>query len=218
MVLRVEVILDCFNFELMSELRINYANKLSSFLPKGSELLIADLILKYEVQFKISKKRKTKLGDYRFPINGIGHKISVNGDLNEYAFLITTVHEFAHLTAFDKFGRKIKPHGKEWKLEFKLLFEPFLKGNMIPAELLLVLEKYLKNAKASSVADDNLSRTLKKYDSIQNTLVEDLEFGSTFKLNGKEFRKGKKLRKYYLCTSVSNNKQYRVLGIAEIKK
>ena len=173
--------------------------------------------MKHEVHFKISRKRKTKLGDYRFPVDGKGHKISVNGDLNQYAFLVTTIHAFAHLTAFEKYGRRIKPHGTEWKLEFRELFDPFLKGNYLPSELQIVLEKYLQNAKASSVADDKLARTLKSFDKKASLFVEDLEFGSLFNLNGKNFKKGKKLRKYYLCTEISNNKQYRVLGIAEIK-
>ena len=86
----------------------NYANKLKPFLPEKTEGYISELILKHEANFTIARKRKTKLGDYRRPFNGQGHRISVNGDLNQYGFLITTVHEFAHLTTFMNFGPSVK--------------------------------------------------------------------------------------------------------------
>ena len=195
----------------------SYVHKLQKFLPEGTESYVADLIITYHAHFRISPKRKTKLGDYRLPNGKQGHRISVNGDLNKYAFLVTTIHEFAHLVAFKNDGLKIKPHGVEWQTAFSNLFEPILNLNILPEDVTLALTKYLKKAKASSCTDEALYRVLRRYNSEQQTLVEHLKMGDTFQLNNLIFEKGKKLRKYYLCRNIRNNRQYRVLGMAEIQ-
>lgn len=196
----------------------DYCHVLNRFLPEGTVEYVADLILNYETHFRIAKKRKTKLGDYRSPRNGKGHYISVNGDLNKYAFLITAIHEFAHLTTYNKYGHKAAPHGLQWKQEFKLLFNPIFELTNLPEDVTLAMTNYLKNAKASSCSDDKLSRVLKRYDKKNNALlVEHLKIGEKFKLKGKSFVKGKKLRKYYLCQDLISGRDYRVLGLAEVE-
>lgn len=190
--------------------------ELTPFLPSGTTAYISTFIVDREVHFTIAKKRKTKLGDYRQPRAGELHKISVNGDLNPFAFLVTTIHEMAHLTTFEKYGNRVAPHGLEWKNEFKACFAPVLRMNLLPEDVQLALHNYLQNAKASSCADEPLYRVLRRYDKQQRVLVEHLEFGARFKLNGKIFVKGKKLRKRYECQDYHTKKMYRVLGLAEI--
>jgi len=202
---------------IKSNKKENYAKSLTRFLPKHAINYVVDLIIDNDCHFKISAKRKTKLGDYRFPQQGKGHRISVNGDLNKYGFLITTIHEFAHLITYQKFKHKVLPHGKEWKNEFKLLFQPVFDLNYLPTDITLALSNYLKNAKASSCTDDKLMRVLKRYNkNCSSLLVEELKIGDTFKLNNKRFVRGKKLRKYYLCREIDSNRDYKVLGLAEI--
>lgn len=201
-----------------AEKKADYCIALKRFLPEGTIEYVAELILFYEAHFRITKKRKTKLGDYRSPRNGKGHHISVNGDLNKYAFLMTTIHEFAHLTTYNKFKHKVAPHGKEWKNEFKDLFEPIFSLTKLPEDINLSITNYLKNAKASSCSDENLMRVLKRYDKKTDVIhVEDIKIGDQFKLKGKFFVKGRKLRKYYLCMDLSSRREYRVLGLAEIE-
>lgn len=200
-----------------SSQKINYCNALKRFLPEETIEYVADLILDYQCHFRITQKRKTKLGDYRFPHNGKGHRISVNGDLNPYGFLITTIHEFAHLTTYNKHKHSVYPHGQEWKDEFKTLFEPIFELAALPTDIDLALKNYLKNAKASSCSDDKLMRVLKRYDKNSSALlVEQLAIGDKFKLNSKTFIRGKKLRKYYLCQEFDTKKEYKVLGLAEV--
>ena len=67
---------------------------------------------------KITKPRKSKLGDFRILINGRG-QISVNENLNRYAFLITITHELAHAFVWKRYKTRVMPHGKEWKSTFK---------------------------------------------------------------------------------------------------
>lgn len=194
----------------------HFARQIDPFLPKETSIYIAEFLIVKVVHFTVSKKRKTKLGDYRHPYKGSPHKISVNGDLNRYSFLITTLHEMAHLTTFEQYGHHAKPHGEEWKNEFKKISEPILAKQVLPTDVTLALNNYLKNAKASSCSDDRLYRVLKRYDKRVGIHLEELKTGAIFKLNGKTFVKGKKLRSRFECDELSSRKKYRVLGLAEV--
>lgn len=196
----------------------SFAAQLRPFLPDQTAEYIARFLIEKVVHFTVSKKRKTKLGDYRQPFQGKPHRISVNGDLNRYAFLITTLHEMAHLTTFEKYGSRVKPHGIEWKKEFVLVSEPVFSKGILPVDVTLALKNYLRNAKASSCSDDKLYRVLRRYDKNVGITLEELEKGAVFKLNGKIFVKGKKLRTRYECQSLPSYKKYRVLGLAEVEK
>lgn len=199
------------------KMKDKYIQILNKYLPKEVCEYVADLIIKYQTKFTISKPRKTKLGDYRFPRQGKTHQISVNGDLNPYAFLITTIHEFAHLTTYLKYKHSVKPHGTEWKQEFIFLFDPVFNLLALPTDVKMALTSYFKNPKASSCSDDKLMRVLKRYNkNNQKLVVEALKIGEKFKLNNKTFVKGKKLRKYYLCTELNTGRAFRVNGLAEI--
>ena len=74
-----------------------YTQVLIKYIPETSVPLIVNWIIEYGVHLKITKDRSTKLGDFR-PTLGVnrGHRITVNYNLNKYAFLITLVHEIAH--------------------------------------------------------------------------------------------------------------------------
>lgn len=86
---------------------------LSNYIPERAVDPTFQLIATYNIHLKIVNERKTRHGDYR-ELNG-APQITVNANLNPYRFLITLIHEIAHFLAFKKYGRYIKPHGKEWK-------------------------------------------------------------------------------------------------------
>ena len=92
---------------------------LQKYLPTGTEDYAADLLLKHSIHLYIKKPRTSKFGDYRAPRPGENHRISVNKDLNPYAFLVTFLHEVAHLLNYEKHRTRVKPHGPEWKLHFR---------------------------------------------------------------------------------------------------
>jgi SprT protein len=197
--------------------RLEIANKLNPFLPEGTTLEIAELIFQYKVRFKITKPRKSKMGDYRAPHNGIGHRISINGNLNPFAFYITTLHEFAHLIAFNKFGYKILPHGTEWQNEFALLLSNSLSNGVFPNDISSALNSTLKRPAASSCSDHHLVRVLKKYDGNNYLLLEEVPANSKFILNsGRIFVKGEKLRTRYRCIEISSNRVFLISAIAEV--
>ena len=85
---------------------------LSKYLPPSVVDECSSWIIQKNIHLKITKGRSSKYGDYRPLESGKGHKITVNHDLNSYAFLITFVHEVAHLETFVKFKKYHEPHGK----------------------------------------------------------------------------------------------------------
>lgn len=192
---------------------------LKKYVPHSSISLLIPLLRKYPLQLKISKPRKTKFGDYRFPKGDGRHRISVNHNLNPYAFLITLIHELAHLEAFVKFGKQIKPHGIEWQETFRLLAYPFLEHNIFPTTLQQSFIQSLNRGHATSCTDMSLYRALQAYNTNSNTItrVEDIPLGSLFCINNKTvFKKGPRLRKRYKCVNLTNGKEYMVHPLAEI--
>lgn len=193
---------------------------LNRYLPPGSLDLVRPLLLRYPIQLKISKPRKTKFGDYRIPREKEAHRISVNGDLNPYAFLITLLHEYAHLVTFQKFGTQIKAHGEEWQFCFKEIGTPFIEAGIFPENLEMAFRASLARGHASSATDHQLLRVLRDYDPIESTkartFVEDLNQGALFELNSKVFRKGPKSRKRYKCEEIQSKRQFMVHPLAEV--
>lgn len=182
---------------------------LEKYLPSHSVPAVFSLIEENRIHLKIVNERVTRHGDYRRTQNG-GHQITVNSNLNKYRFLITTVHEIAHLLAFERFGYNIKPHGREWKITFQQLMLPFIRPEIFPAQLLPLIARHFKNPKASSDTDAHLSVALKKFDPENDkNYIFELPAGGSFRIyNGKVFKRGPKRRKLYECMEVSTGKIY----------
>ena len=191
---------------------------LSQYMPVEAAPVIARWIDYFQCEFKISKNRTTKLGDYRHPYNGTGHKISVNNNLNAYAFLVTTVHEFAHLLTWNDHRNKVKPHGEEWKRNFKRMMVPFIEKNIFPDDVHKAIINYLDNPTAASCTDLKLSRTLKKYDNVIGLLrLEELPVNTLFTIkDGRRFKKGERFRKRYRCLCLDNGNVYLFNPLAEV--
>lgn len=193
--------------------------ELRHFLPAGSFELIVEYLLHYHVHLSITRERRTVLGDYRHAHSHQHHRISVNGNLNPYAFLITLIHELAHLLTFEQFGNRVSAHGKEWKLIYRKLLEAFLGKLIFPADVEAALHKSLHNLPASSCADEPLMRVLRQHDPPEEkgVLVEELPDGALFVIEGgRVFQKGKKLRKRYQCKELRTGKLYLFSGMYEV--
>ena len=191
---------------------------LNSHIPAAALSLVTELLDRDKLHIKIKPERKTRHGDYRMMPDG-HHQITVNSNLNIYRFLITLIHEIAHLEAYEKYGRKIKPHGKEWKKTFQHLMLPFLNPEVFPAILLPFLARYFKNPKASSDTDVQLAFALKQFDVPNDKLfVFEIPEGARFKLyNGKVFKKGRKRSKRYEGLEISTNRLYLFNPNAEVE-
>lgn len=197
----------------------DFSKQLSKYIPEAAAPIISQWINDTACRFKVTKSRSSKLGDYRSPFKNEPHQITINHDLNPFSFLITTVHEFAHLKTWQNHKNKVRPHGTEWKNNFKGLMDPFIRLNLFPADVTSALVKYMNNPAASSCTDLNLYKTLKNYDSKQDAIVtiDTLEFQQYFSIkSGRVFQKQEKLRKRYKCLEVSTQRIYLFHPIAEV--
>lgn len=189
---------------------------LSKYIPQKAVEQITQILQQHPVVLKIVNDRNTKHGDFKKTASG-KLQITVNKGLNPYHFLLTLVHEIAHLVTFKK-HKSVKPHGKEWKYEFQHLMLPLLNPEIFPLALLPHLANYFKNPKASTGSDINLSYALKQYDPKNGTqTISELQTGSYFKFNNRTFIKGNKRRTRIECTEITNNKTYLFNQNAEVK-
>lgn len=192
---------------------------LKKYIPEKAAPLIAHWIIDLDFKLKIKKERSTKLGDYRAPFNGSNHQITINYNLNKYSFLVTLVHEIAHLTTYNKYKHSVLPHGQEWKSEFKNLMQHFLDSEIFPVELLYALRKYLANPAASSCTDKNLYRALKLYDenSSGGIYLEKIPYKTVFVYEGRLFEKGERIRTRYNCKEIKTGRIYLFNPLAEVE-
>ena len=190
---------------------------LQKYIPEEALADCIKLLQSEPIELRISKPRKTKLGDYRRPKENGKHRISINNNLNKYSFLITFLHEFAHLKAFKNHSLGIKAHGSEWQMEFIETAKSFLDKDIFPEDIKIAFIQSLNKGAASSCADLDLYRVLKKYDESKSIFVEDLSDGEQFSLNnGLVFQRGPKSRKRYKCQNLKNGKYYMVHPMAEV--
>lgn len=206
---------------------------LIKYIPVQAVTIIADWIYRYNFKLRIKKSRATKQGDYMPPHNGKNHTITINHDLNPYAFLITLVHEVAHLITWEKYKGRVNPHGREWEQEYILLISHFLNLNrtfneeekLFPAEITKALQKHILNPSASSCTDINLFRILRKFDHDSHALtLEQIMPGTSFRIiysatkrSEDVFVKGEKRRTRYRCLHTSTKKEYLVHALCKVQ-
>lgn len=191
---------------------------LERYLPSHAVEPVFGLIKQNSVYLKIVNERRTRHGDYRRRPDG-SHRITVNANLNKYRFLITLVHEIAHLVAFEKYGRTIKPHGREWKHSFRILMLPFIRPEIFPQQLLPLIANHFRNPRASSDTDARLSVALKSFDAQNDrNYVFEVPHGGIFRIyNGKTFKRGPKRIKRYECLEIDSGKIYLFQPNAEVE-
>ncbi|GAB4314988.1 MAG: SprT-like domain-containing protein [Bacteroidales bacterium] len=192
-----------------------YSEILHRFLPAGAVKPVLAWLDQHPVVLRISKKRFSRLGDYKPPQNGVDyHRISVNYDLNPYHFLLTLVHEMAHYHVWKAYKNRVKPHGREWQEEYYRLMKPFLNESIFPQEILPSVTEFVKKP-GSSAARRRLEEAIRKLngDVSHEPTVEDISENGLFRLqNGRIYRKGPKNRTRYKCLCVNNGRYYLVNG------
>ncbi len=188
-----------------------------SFLPKKTCQLINTWIFELNVNIKLSKARKTKLGDFKVINNNF--YITINDNLNKYSFLITLVHEIAHAFVYRKHQNNVKPHGDEWKQTFKLMMLNFMTPNHLPNDILKCLSKHLINPTYSSFSDIELAKVLRNYNNKKTLILDEIDDRSIFRTLdnvNKLYIKGKKRRKYYECIEKKSCNKYLFHPLTEV--
>lgn len=191
---------------------------LRKFLPEGFEFFVANLLEKHPIHFKIVQPRNSKLGDFK--VNRLTNhvQITINGNLNPYAFLITTIHEFAHFITYKKYGLTTKPHGDEWKKEYTILSSEAINFKALPSDVEAAFINSLVNVKASC-SDVSLMRTLKKYDISSSSAknIESLAKNATFAYQNRFFKIIEKRRTRFLCEEINTKRRYSFHALTEVE-
>lgn len=194
---------------------------LANFLPEGSFEPVVQYIHQYKVHLTVTRKRKTVLGNYLHAGINRNHKITVNGNLNKYEFLITLLHELAHLLTFERYKNLVEPHGKEWKYLYSQLLIDFLQKKIFPDDVAHALRKSVINPAATANGETDLLLVLRKYNTQQPTHltpIQHIPIGSFFKTDkGRVFEKGLQRRKRYICKEVQTGKLYLFSPLAEVE-
>ena len=186
------------------------------YIPKNSIEKINFWTSKTNSTIRVSKKRFTKLGDFKVISDKL--YISVNKDLNKYAFLLTLTHELAHAFTYINYKNTVLPHGKEWKNIFQYMLLELLEIPIFPQDITTYLKIYAKNPKASTLSDINLYRALSNYDQIKSITISDIHRGKKFTVHNEcIYTKGDVLRKNIKCYNNNNGRIYLFHPLTKIK-
>jgi hypothetical protein len=194
---------------------------LKAYLPEGAFEPVLALIHQYKLHLTVTKARKSVLGDYRHPKMGANHKISVNGNLNQYEFLITLLHELGHLLCYEQYRNRVDAHGKEWKYLYGLLLADFIQRDIFPIDIKKSLKKTILNPAATANGETALLLVLRKYDVSKKegmAFLAHLPDGVIFETEkGKRFQKIKKRRIRIECVELNTGHIYSFSGLSEVR-
>jgi len=193
-----------------------------AYLPDNALQKVMPWFENYTIKLTITKARQSKLGDYLHPHPARPyHSITISSNQNPYSFLITLLHELAHLKAYIQYQNKIQPHGIEWQNIFKGILKEYLGCNIFPTAIEQAIQKSLSNLKASSCADKTLYKALAEFDPQNDDnlqWLETLPIGSLFLFkDGHTYKIINKRRTRFLCEQTQTKKNYLFPGIAKVK-
>ncbi|MEZ0608448.1 SprT-like domain-containing protein [Fibrella sp. WM1] len=190
----------------------------SSHIPASAVTYCRALQRQYPFQFRLSRPRKTRLGDFRALPDRTTH-ITVNADLNPYAFLITLVHEIAHCAVYHTYKRPGKPHGRTWQTAFQRLMTPLLTETVFPADVLHPLRAYLTKPAATTSAQPLLMQALRQHNPTAASLpqpglptLRQLPEGQAFRFGKKTYVRGKLRRTRVVCKDIQSGRSYAILA------
>ncbi|MCS6990259.1 MAG: SprT-like domain-containing protein [Chitinophagales bacterium] len=181
---------------------------LARYLPQEAVEVIARWQQQYRVRILVSRPLKHAWGMYYPPQGKRGHCIRINNNLNRYAFLITLVHEMAHLTAGLRYGPHIAPHGREWKQELRRLMEEFRGRRLFPRAITEAFRRHLERPLYSHCCDPVLMQALSRYDTHKGVFLNDLPPQARFRYEESSFQVLRRLKRRILCLSLTDRRHY----------
>ncbi len=191
-------------------------SSLEKYLPENALPFLRKWFGEYYIHIKITRGRNSKLGDYR-KMPDKSHQITINSTLQPQLFFFVLTHELAHLIAFEQFGRKIFPHGAEWKHTFR---EMLLESISIYAEdLKPMILKFSRSPKANFMASPELVKYFHIEDfHDESSYIEDLNIGDRFLYRKHTYIIQEKRKINYLCKNLDSGKIYIFKPLARVEK
>lgn len=189
---------------------------LEKYLPQNTLDYLRIWFSDYYIHIKVTRNRNSKLGDYRkLPDNS--HEITINSTLVPQLFFFVLTHELAHLIAFEKYGRRISPHGNEWKETFRQMLIQSL--DVYDEELRPIIIKFSKSPKANFMASPDLVKYFhieKQDDTLQ--FIEKLQKGDLFIYRNEKYLLEGLIKKNYLCKNLATGRKYSFKPLARVQK
>ncbi len=189
---------------------------LEKYLPPNTLPYLKIWFADYYIHIKITKNRDSKLGDYRkLPDNT--HEITLNSTLVPELFFFVLTHELAHLIAFEKYGRRISPHGNEWKETFRQMLLQSLE--VYEEKLRPVIVKFSRSPRANFMASPELVRYfhIEKQDD-RLVFIEKLQKGDFFMYRNEKYLLEGLIKKNYLCKNLATGRKYSFKPLARVEK
>ena len=207
---------------MQTPLASQYKKILGRYLPAEAVLPVFEFLDRYAVHFRISRDRRTRLGDYSWPRpDHPYHSISVNGNINPYRFLAVLLHEMAHLDTRLQYQGSVRPHGHEWQRNYVARLKEY--RHCFPAESLRYLDSYTARIPLNRRLGISFEQSLNWGDSGHNPgndlQLNDLPAGSVFRLAVRPnilFQSMEKRRVRWICRRVDNGRRYVVPGYAPV--
>jgi SprT protein len=189
---------------------------LEKYLPQNTFQYLKIWFADYYIHIKITRNRNSKLGDYK-KLPDHSHEITINSTLAPELFFFVLTHELAHMIAFEKYGRRILPHGNEWKEIFRLMLLESLE--IYEDDLKPIIVKFSKSPKANFMASPDLV----KYFHIENhddklQFIEDLKKGEYFIYRNEKYLLEGLIKKNYLCKNLATGRKYSFKPLARVEK
>lgn len=189
---------------------------LEKYLPQNTLQYLKMWFSDYYIHIKITRNRNSKLGDYR-KLPDHSHEITINSTLTPQLFFFVLTHELAHLIAFEKYGRRISPHGNEWKETFRNMLLESLE--VYDEALKDIIVKFSKSPKANFMASPDLVKYF-HIETQDDTLqfIEELQKGDFFIYRNEKYLLEGLIKKNYLCKNLATGRKYSFKPLARIEK
>lgn len=203
-----------------------YKILLGKYIPQASIDPIFEFMDAHCVQFRITRERHSKLGDYRCPqFQHNYHEISINGNLNPYYFLLVLLHEMAHLNTFLLYRNQVAPHGHEWQEQYRELLAQYVQLNTFPPDVTQLIKRYIRRIPLNRTIGNKIEEVIQHYNPDYNPstayVLNDLQPGDIFRLRNRpqqEFIAIERRRTRWKCQDLISQQYYLVSGAAEIIK
>lgn len=178
--------------------------------------IVGRLVRAYDFRFRFAKPRRSKLGDFTRSAQG-AVTLTVNVDLSAELFLVTFLHEVAHLEATLGRTRRELPHGRRWQGCFGALLKELCRDaeGQMAQPLRDALLAHSAAPSATLHADVRLAALLlpagkeASQSSVEGgSIVETLVAGTPFAYRGRSFLLAGKLSKRHYATELKSGRLY----------
>jgi len=189
---------------------------LEKYLPPNTLEYLKLWFADHYIHIKITRNRNSKLGDYR-KLADKSHEITINSTLVPELFFFVLTHELAHLIAFEKYGRRISPHGNEWKFTFREMLLESLSS--YDEKLRPIIIQFSKSPKANFMSSPDLVKYFhieKQDDTLQ--FIETLQKGDFFMYRNEKYLLEGLIKKNYLCKNLATGRKYSFKPLARVEK